>query len=200
MKRVNLDQRAGPYVAQQLQSGWTLSKGLLRLGGPIDAVWAHVPQDIDSSTLNDLSGAELKDELSERDLSLARLIKGHLDSGPRRCAVFEHVLAQPSDSYLEHAVVPWFASKGEVYFYLLGPGHTLESILRLMQQAQTYRLVGALTEAPASLTAGQRAVAPETLEALAQAASRVIVLAWHMTGKLVWDVSPGPLLTTPRRN
>jgi len=143
------------------------------------------------SRLLDLEEGEITDGLDERDLFVAQLVKGHLDAGAKQCAVFEHSMAHPSDPVVQRSTVPWFAFGGEVYYYLLGPGHTIQAVRHLIATAQTYRLVGVLTEAPSELVAkhASGAVTHQTVAALAAATSRVIVLAWHMTGKVIWDVS-----------
>lgn len=209
-KEISFGPEAIKYIHECLTDGKTLAKYLLKeLDLEGGKVITFLPEDISDEESKQFTEGKLKEPppknhkyftnekgsrwrmVPKPDMSfwLVNVIQTFLNTGKKRCCIFEDANAQPNDPYLASIKTRFLTFNKEVYHFLSWEDLDAERILQTIRHAESWLFIGAMTSIPKEkdffLEVGK--ITSDELRALAERTKKIIIGAYDWEGYLIWS-------------
>jgi hypothetical protein len=186
LREIQLGNNADDYVHQYLDNGGALAARLSALPFAKGQMTTWVPVSTDLAHALRFRAAHTVPHTAAVQAA-ADYIATYLAQGPLRCAIFEDLLAKPSDLQLPGGLLPWFHVTDEVYYYLLANEANVGEVLNAIRMTYTFRFLCALTAWPPNVSLpADHSETSQFLDFLAGATESIVVGAYDAEGFLVW--------------
>jgi len=178
-REIELDESGREYVREVLLQGNTLAQKLRLRINESTRVVAYLPHESSDESAFQFHVGGVS-HLKDSNCHLSKVISHFLELGRWRSIVLEAINSHPEDPLLESNGMSYIVHGLEVYFFLMGPNHPLDEMVRYIREAKAFVFIGALIEnASAPSNCGHKEnVDLDMLDTLAYEARHVIVDAY----------------------